>query len=65
MSEWQPMDMAPKGHPILAVNFERGYCGVVISDGAEWEALTFDGKRTGTGFYPTYWMPIQHEETPK
>lgn len=58
MSEWQDISTAPKDELIFAVDRKRGYASLVISDGAEWEALTFEGSRTGTGFYPTHWMPL-------
>jgi hypothetical protein len=57
MSEWQPIETAPKDDEcILATSSELGHMGIVVFDGREWECVDFQGRRMGIGFYPTHWM---------
>jgi len=57
---WMPIETAPTDYtPILAVDKEGVYCGVVVFSAVEgWECVDMLGRPTGTGFYPTHWRPI-------
>lgn len=59
MTEWQPIETAPKdGTTIFAANAKLGQRGLVhMNSNGEWELV--DGLTNlpaGIGFYPTHWM---------
>ncbi len=56
---WRTFDTAPKRSLIVAADFVREYWAVgCINAQGEFEQTTKEGRPTGTGFYPTHWMPL-------
>ncbi len=56
---WMPIATAPKHlKPILACDVNKGYESIMVHNGNEWECVAYNGLLTGTGFYPTHWMPL-------
>lgn len=62
MSEWQPIETAPKDTPILVGPTKRmGICVAMLTDRDGWETET---PSEWVGMYtPTHWMPLP--EPPK
>jgi len=61
MSEWQPIETAPKNY-INVLVFDPGYGQVVaeyhFSFGGMWVVSAYSTDNSQTGLEPTHWMPL-------
>lgn len=67
MSDWQPIDTAPKdGTTIFGANWKLGQRGLVhMNHQGEWEMVNgLTNMPMGIGFYPTHWMPMSEVPAP-
>lgn len=59
MSEWQPIETAPKDGTRVAVKFENGYeneANYQTTYGGEWHVASF--RHLPWSKTPAYWMPL-------
>ncbi len=60
MSEWQPIETAPRRIPLLVWHpgFGMGGWNVMAFDGSEWRETVNDGRALKEGYEPSHWMPL-------
>lgn len=64
MTDWQPIETAPKGRSLLVWFGRVGmHYNVLICDDMGWREAVDDGRQLKEGYEPTHWMPLP--EPPK